>query len=496
MEMISQFLLTFLFNAVWQIALIVLIAYFCHLLLRQASARIQHLIWLVTLILAFGVPIFTSFSLSRSLFLGSQPIPKTSVKPLFNTNVQPISNDESLPLALEFTPQETNSAFSINKNFSLVLSCLFLLFLIYRSYKLIKAWKQTQTIKNKAFLTEPTENMLRLLEECQKVFNVKKTQIFYSSEIASPITLGVFNPIIILPEQFAYETDRNLLLSALGHELVHIKQRDYLLNLLYEFIYLPLSFHPATMLVKRRIKETRELKCDELVIDKLLSPKIYAQSLVKLASSAIDFGRHSTITIGIGDADILEKRIMKILKKSKMTIQKRNLLLAATSILFVVAFAVAITFTIRPVIAQQNEKSKEEKIKAEKEYVTKEDALMKTKLDAESKMTKTEKDKLFVTRLDNETEAEKLIRQKKELEMTNRLISLAKISMSQAIEIATKEMPGTILECKLIFYNSKDPNDRDAGTPTYAIKIANEQLEKYLLVNAIDGTFTTPTPKQ
>lgn len=484
MEMISQFLLTFLMNAVWQIGVIVLIACICQWLLRQTSARIQHLLWLVTLILAFGVPIFTSFGLASSLFLRPQTVPKTSVQPLFNTNVQPISNDESLPLSLEFAPQEPDSAFSINKNFSLVLSCLFLLLLTYRSYKLIRAWKQTQTIRNKAFLTEPTENMLRQMEEGQKVFNVKKAQIFYSSEMASPITLGVFNPLIILPEQFAYETDRDILLSAIGHELVHIKRRDYLLNLLYEFIYLPLSFHPATMLVKRRIKETRELRCDELVTDKLLSPKIYAQSLVKLASSAIDFGRHTTITIGIGDADILEKRIMKILKKSNISVQQRNILLFATSILFVVAFAVAISFTIRPVIAQQESKS--DKTQEEKQKVEKEQMLLKMKKEAETKYDVT---------LTQQSPEERLARQKAELEAMNKLAKLAKVSMAQALEIATKEVPGTILECKLVIYNvkGKDPNSKESSQPFYSIKIATDQEERHLLINAIDGKVSTPT---
>lgn len=65
------------------------------------------------------------------------------------------------------------------------------------------------------------------------------------------------------------EADTDVLTSAIGHELVHVLRRDYLLNLAYELIYLPLSFHPAAALVRRRINQTRELSCDELVTEKL-----------------------------------------------------------------------------------------------------------------------------------------------------------------------------------------------------------------------------------
>lgn len=74
-----------------------------------------------------------------------------------------------------------------------------------------------------------------------------------------PITAGVLNPLIILPTQLLSEADEEVLLSAIGHELVHVARRDYLLNLIYELIYLPVSFHPAAAVLRRRIKQTRAL---------------------------------------------------------------------------------------------------------------------------------------------------------------------------------------------------------------------------------------------
>jgi len=164
-----------------------------------------------------------------------------------------------------------------------------------------------------------------------------------SSNVPVPVTIGVFKPVIVLPADLLNERNDELLMSAIGHELVHVRRRDYALNLVYELLYLPLSFHPAAALIRRRIRQTRELSCDELVAERILNAETYARSLVKLASSAPTLRRLSvTTTVGIADADILEARIMSLLRKPKPdTRRKRMLLIAASLLLLVPCLAVA-----------------------------------------------------------------------------------------------------------------------------------------------------------
>ena len=56
----SQLLLNFLLNAAWQIALIAALASLGAWLLRSASARYRHWLWVSALCLAFVVPAVTS----------------------------------------------------------------------------------------------------------------------------------------------------------------------------------------------------------------------------------------------------------------------------------------------------------------------------------------------------------------------------------------------------------------------------------------------------
>jgi len=214
--------------------------------------------------------------------------------------------------------------------------------------------------------TPVPERAKAIIAKCQQAMGVTRVQVC-SAAVPVPITAGVWNPVIILPKRLLNEADEEILLSAIGHELVHVARRDYILNLVYELLYLPLSFHPAAAVLRRRIRQTRELCCDELVAKKLLAPEIYARSLVRLIGSVPFAGRlASDTTIGITDADILEVRIMSLLKTSKLSNRRNTLLLFAACLLLVAPCAAAAAYAFQfdieipvPAIALKQDQEKE-----------------------------------------------------------------------------------------------------------------------------------------
>ena len=350
MRIISELLLTFLFNACWQVTLVTAVAALCARLLRGTTARYQHLLWVIALALSFALPVMTSAPLLVGAFF-SEP-PRARVQPAsgaFAPAPQLIPDTQaSLPTAPPAALKETAPFILFNRNVAAVVIILYLLFLCYRSGKLFMAWRWARSLKLGAYLIELPEHVQTTVTECQTVLRMTHVRILCSTSIPAPIAVGSLDPMIILPEQLLRETDRDVLTAAIGHELIHIKRRDYLLNLIYEFISLPLSFHPAPALVKRRIRETREISCDELVTEKLLDAAVYARSLVLLAGSAVNLSRPgATITVGIADADILEERVMTILRRPKINARRRNLSLVAAALVFVVPCVAAAPFALR-----------------------------------------------------------------------------------------------------------------------------------------------------
>jgi uncharacterized membrane protein YkoI len=72
------------------------------------------------------------------------------------------------------------------------------------------------------------------------------------------------------------------------------------------------------------------------------------------------------------------------------------------------------------------------------------------------------------------------------------LVRLAKINMDQAIQIATTQQPGKVLECSLNASHWKEPGKlADDGYVFYHVVIANEGSEgaTHIMVNATDGSI-------
>jgi bla regulator protein blaR1 len=544
MRTISQPLLTFLLNACWQIALITAVAAFCAWLLRGTTARCQHLLWVTALAFSFGLPVLTCASLLGGEIF-SEP-PRTTIQPsdeaLAPATQLVTDMQESLPTAPPAALEETAPFILINRNVAAVIVVLYLLFLCYRSGKLFMAWMRARSLKRSAYLIELPEHVRTTLSECQSVLGMRHVQVLCSASIPAPIAVGGFNPLIILPEQLFKETDRGVLTAAIGHELVHILRRDYLLNLIYELISLPLSFHPATTLVKRRIRETRELGCDELVTEKLLDAAVYARSLVYLAGSAINLSRPgATITVGIADADILEERVMTILRRPKTNTRRRNLLLVATALIFVVPCVAAAPFSLRigvdlqapavssddsivtphasDLVVQQGATQKakqEERATKERRYklieLGEKDRLKRNVSEIEAAPQKVRKlrdasstqeleakhkeARLMQKRLTQEREAiqkkveetreQREARERRVAKQQAELAKKASITMQQAIQIALSQQTGTLIECHLI---ERQIGDKDQIF--YELTIVSgdepESASTYMLISAVNG---------
>jgi TonB family protein len=410
--------------------------------------------------------------------------------------------------AAALTPlSNTNSVVRINRNVAAVMLALYLVFLGYRSGRLFRAWQRTRRIKRSARLVEPSEDLQRIMAECQTAFQIAPVSLLSSDAVLVPITVGVWKPLVILPEELLREADADLLASAIGHEIVHVWRRDYLLNLIYEFLYLPLSFHPAAAFVRRRINQTRELCCDELVADRLIKADVYARSLVRLAGSAPSLGNLApTTTVGIADADILEVRIMSLLNRSETSGRGKKLLLIAVALILAAPCVAAAAFTFRfdlnpdVSLTQQQENAQKAREREEKERAESEEYKKGLQLGQEEKERREK-----AAREGNQGGAmiaqgepqERSRREQTELEMKAKrqaaLAGLAKISMDQAIQIALSQQGGKVLECTLIGEHWEAPGKlaKDGQVLYHVVIFSGDEanpVTTHVLINAIDGT--------
>ena len=148
--------------------------------------------------------------------------------------------------------------------------------------------------------------------------NVEKYDIQFreSSTITTPLVVGIFKPIMLLPSKFLWKLNHKQLAAILLHELAHIERKDTKANLIQKLITILFWFHPLVHLLDRQISIAREEICDNNVLEQQ-SPLEYGEALLH-ASLATAFvpGKvsYSAGAIGIFSGDCkLEKRIQELM---------------------------------------------------------------------------------------------------------------------------------------------------------------------------------------
>ncbi|MBN9617078.1 MAG: TonB family protein, partial [Acidobacteriales bacterium] len=211
---------------------------------------------------------------------------------------------------------------------------------IYFAVRLAWSLRSTVRLVRQARPLSLTMEQEDVWSRCKRVFSLDSARMLGSSRIAGPVTLGLREPMLLVPSDFAAECTTQDLLAALAHECAHMKRRDFQKNLFYEIASLLLVFHPVVWMLKSYIAQTREMICDGMATDGLIDSHRYTESLLRLATMvAVGSRAYPSHAIGIFDANILEKRIMMMnLKKPRVSSAlKYGLVIPATVFLLSVA---------------------------------------------------------------------------------------------------------------------------------------------------------------
>ena len=149
--------------------------------------------------------------------------------------------------------------------------------------------------------------------------SLRKISVRQSDMISTPLTYGIFRPVILLPKKLVQDeaSDHKSLNYVLSHEFLHIKRFDALLKLVLTAALCVHWFNPLMWVMYVIANRDIEISCDEAVITMLgESEKTdYAMALIhmeeKKCSAApliTHFNKHAT-----------KERIVNIMKFKKTT---------------------------------------------------------------------------------------------------------------------------------------------------------------------------------
>jgi beta-lactamase regulating signal transducer with metallopeptidase domain len=333
---------TFLLNALWQVPAVVAAALLGDRLLRQVPGRLRHLFWLAVLAACLLLPALSLLP-ARAVPAALPAVPQSLALPSKAAAPRPSLGEtpQALPRAGSIAqPSRLLTLPPLKGPLARFAALAYALSLLGFGLRLGRAWGRTRGLARRAQPAEIPADNLEVVARCREAFSSGHVEILETLEVPSPVTLGARRPVILLPPGFFAAASADEVTTALGHELAHVRRRDYALNLLCELLLLPVAFHPAVRLVRRRLAETRELACDEAVLETLLRPRAYARSLLSLAAAAAGLPSPS-ITLGVVDAPFLEVRMNSILNHPVTSSPKRARASLGVAFILLAALGVA-----------------------------------------------------------------------------------------------------------------------------------------------------------
>ncbi len=103
-----------------------------------------------------------------------------------------------------------------------------------------------------------------------------------SARVASALVFGWLKPIVVLPAAALGRLTEAEIEALLAHELAHVVRCDFLVNLLQTVAECALFYHPLVWWVSARMREERELCCDDFAVAVCRDEVLYSKALLRL----------------------------------------------------------------------------------------------------------------------------------------------------------------------------------------------------------------------
>lgn len=198
------------------------------------------------------------------------------------------------------------------------LSVAYLLAAAFLFIRFYFQYRHTQRLFTTGLQKADPEWRIFLQQAVQHMGIKKKVQIWLSSVVDTPVTLGVFKPVILLPVAAVNHLSLKQAEAIILHELNHIRRNDYLVNLLIACVDVILFFNPFARLLTSIIRKERENCCDDMVLQFCYEPATYARALLSLEQNRINTNALALAATG-KDKHFLLNRVKRILGNEQVS---------------------------------------------------------------------------------------------------------------------------------------------------------------------------------
>jgi beta-lactamase regulating signal transducer with metallopeptidase domain len=120
------------------------------------------------------------------------------------------------------------------------------------------------------------------LREASPLEPVAEGPVMLSAAILEPSIVGVFRPVLLIPEGIDVHLTPLQLKSVVLHEIGHVHRRDNLTGLIHSAVEVLFWFYPLVWWMGARLSDERERACDEEVLRSGIDAEAYAEGILRV----------------------------------------------------------------------------------------------------------------------------------------------------------------------------------------------------------------------
>jgi len=167
----------------------------------------------------------------------------------------------------------------------------------------------------------------------------RRVRLCEAAGVPTPMSVGLLNPLIVIPGELASQLSPAEFDHLLLHELAHVRRKDNWTHLIQKLVEAVLFFHPAVWWIGRKLELERESACDDWAVSMTGQARPYAASLAKLVEVSAPLREPMLATGVFRRARQISVRIERLLDRRR----NANARISRSLILAIVVVLVSIT---------------------------------------------------------------------------------------------------------------------------------------------------------
>lgn len=321
----ESMVMAYVLNSLWQVPLIAVAAWLAARVVKPLGPGAEHRVWVAAL-------------LGEAMVPGASLLPWESVDVAWPWHLHAQQAAQG-SVVVQMGSGAASGGLAIPSAFIGMVIALYAGMTLYFAARFVWRWLRLRELQRSAEPVTLDGAAEHAWQRGVRWIGEERVALVSSRKIFAPLTMGIAKSCVMLPAQMVVDLADAEMKTVIGHELAHVKRSDFVKNLLYELISLPVSYHPAVWFSKQRLTETREMVCDAMAAE-VSGSREYAQSLLRLAELLLQ-GKTVRVpyAIGVFDSSTLERRLMKLTEMRKEIGRTRRVVALGACVVLGVAAA-------------------------------------------------------------------------------------------------------------------------------------------------------------